>query len=98
MKFSVTLTYVPHIYQFVFSYFYFITDTSNANCSVKSLSLPIFGLASYKLKSNIWTKEEPSGTEHLDSLLQEAEKWLKQVHVDHPDFRFFVTHYNTNLR
>lgn len=71
---------------------------SNTNGHLKSLSLPIFGLASYKLKYNIWTKEEPCGTGDLDSLLQAAEDWLRQAHVDHPDFRFFLSHYNTNWR
>ncbi|XP_078148657.1 uncharacterized protein LOC144544117 [Carex rostrata] len=74
------------------------SNLSNTNGPVKSLSLPILGLASYKLKSDIWMKDEPCGTEHLDSLLQAAESWLREVHVDHPDFIFFFNHYNTHWR
>ncbi|KAJ4819207.1 plant/protein (DUF789) [Rhynchospora pubera] len=74
------------------------SNTSSANGPLKSLSLHSFGLASYKLKSNIWMKDEPCGSERLDSLLQEAENWLRLVNVEHPDFRFFLTHYNPNWR
>lgn len=81
-----------------FAPLFFLTDLSNTNGPVKSLSLPIFGLASYKLKSDIWMKDEPCGTEHLDSLLQAAESWLREVHADHPDFIFFFNHYNTHWR
>lgn len=55
------------------------------------ISLPVFGLASYKFKSTIWT---PSGGEKqlANSLLQSADDWLRQYHVDHPDHRFFASH------
>ncbi|XP_038984727.1 uncharacterized protein LOC103720972 [Phoenix dactylifera] len=58
---------------------------------VPKISLPIFGLASYKFKSTIWT---PSGGERqlVNSLLQAADDWLRQYHVDHPDYRFFASH------
>ncbi|TVU43936.1 hypothetical protein EJB05_03357 [Eragrostis curvula] len=57
------------------------------------LSLPIFGLASYKLRTSIWA---PDGTqERVTSLMQEADSWLRRIQVDHPDFRFFVSHFST---
>ncbi|XP_072982652.1 uncharacterized protein [Typha latifolia] len=58
---------------------------------VPMISLPTFGLASYKFKGTIWT---PSGGERqlASSLLQAADNWLRLLHVDHPDYRFFTSH------
>ncbi|GAB4843061.1 hypothetical protein Ancab_013040 [Ancistrocladus abbreviatus] len=55
------------------------------------MSLPIFGLASYKFKIPVW---DQNGVEcqKANSLLQAAEEWLQVLNVDHPDYRFFVTH------
>lgn len=60
------------------------------------LSLPIFGLASYKFRTSIWASD---GTqERVTSLMQEADNWLRRIQVDHPDFRFFVSHFSTPWR
>ncbi|KAK3148851.1 hypothetical protein QOZ80_3AG0209540 [Eleusine coracana subsp. coracana] len=60
------------------------------------LSLPVFGLASYKFRTSIWASD---GTqERVTSLMQEADNWLRRIHVDHPDFRFFVSHFSTAWR
>ncbi|KAL6894399.1 hypothetical protein ACP4OV_008497 [Aristida adscensionis] len=60
------------------------------------LSLPVFGLASYKLRTSIWASD---GTqERFTSLMQEADSWLRRIQVDHPDFRFFVSHFSTTWR
>lgn len=52
------------------------------------LSLPLFGLASYKFRSSIWN---PDGLSKQDpqSLLQAADEWLRLLQVEHPDFNFF---------
>lgn len=60
------------------------------------LSLPVFGLASYKLKGSIWTDRSLNEQQLASSLLQAAENWLQHLRVDHPDFRFFLSHYNTS--
>ncbi|XP_020574884.1 uncharacterized protein LOC110020928 [Phalaenopsis equestris] len=60
------------------------------------LSLPVFGLASYKLKGSIWTNKNLYEQQFASSLLQAAEEWLQFQKVDHPDFRFFLSHYNTS--
>lgn len=60
------------------------------------LSLPVFGLASYKLKGSIWTNKSLYEQQLASSLLQAAENRLQLLKVDHPDFRFFLSHYNTN--
>ncbi|EFH53005.1 hypothetical protein ARALYDRAFT_346633 [Arabidopsis lyrata subsp. lyrata] len=53
------------------------------------MSLPVFGLASYKFRGSLWTPD--GGLEHqlVNSLFQAAEKWLRSYHVSHPDFLFF---------
>ncbi|KAI0485890.1 hypothetical protein KFK09_029461 [Dendrobium nobile] len=60
------------------------------------LSLPVLGLASYKLKGSIWTNRSLYEQQRASSLLQDAENWLQLRKVDHPDFRFFLSHYNTS--
>ncbi|XP_066364100.1 uncharacterized protein [Miscanthus floridulus] len=60
------------------------------------LSLPIFGLVPYKFRASIWTSD---GTqERVTSLMQEADSWLRRIQVDHPDFRFFVSHFSSTWR
>ncbi|CAA7406085.1 unnamed protein product [Spirodela intermedia] len=60
--------------------------------SPAKLSLPIFGLASYKFKGSIWTSNGTQERQQASSLLQAAESWLRQLQVDHPDFSFFLSH------
>ncbi|KAL5196870.1 hypothetical protein ABZP36_000382 [Zizania latifolia] len=62
------------------------------------LTLPVFGLAPYKLRSSIWTSNGPHEQQLAASLMQAADDWLRNRQVYHPDFRFFVTHYNTVWR
>lgn len=56
---------------------------------IPQISLPAFGLASYRYKVSLWT---PNGGHQLqlsNSLLQAADNWLNLLHVNHPDFSFF---------
>ncbi|CAN6197391.1 unnamed protein product [Urochloa humidicola] len=62
------------------------------------LILPVFGLASYKLRSSIWSPNRPEEQQRAASLMQAADDWLRHRQVYHPDYRFFLTHYNTALR
>ncbi|PWZ38505.1 hypothetical protein Zm00014a_041994 [Zea mays] len=71
------------------------------NCNMDAagkLTLPVFGLASYKLNSSIWSSIRPEEHQLVASLMQTADDWLRHRQVYHPDFRFFLTHYNTALR
>lgn len=71
------------------------------NCSMNAagkLTLPVFGLASYKLRSSIWSSNMPEEQQLAAKLMQAADDWLRHRQVYHPDFRFFLTHYNTALR
>ncbi|KAF3328879.1 hypothetical protein FCM35_KLT05957 [Carex littledalei] len=55
------------------------------------MSLPVFGLASYKFKPAIWTPNQSQKQAAL-SLLQAADKWLRALDVYHPDLQFFLSH------
>lgn len=58
------------------------------------LSLPVFGLASYKLKGSILTPSGPYECQQENSLMQAAGNWLQRLHVILPDFQFFRSHYS----
>lgn len=58
------------------------------------ISLPAFGLASYKLKGSILTPTGPDECEQENSLLQSADNWLRSLHVTLPDYQFFLAHYS----
>uniref|UniRef100_A0A0E0E9K8 DUF789 domain-containing protein n=1 Tax=Oryza meridionalis TaxID=40149 RepID=A0A0E0E9K8_9ORYZ len=62
------------------------------------LTLPVFGLAPYKLRSFVWSSNGPHEQQLAASLMQAADDWLRDRQVHHPDFRFFLTHYNTVWR
>ncbi|RRT71512.1 hypothetical protein B296_00001877 [Ensete ventricosum] len=65
--------------------------------SVK-LTLPVFGLASYKFRGSIWTSNGVHERQLSSSLLQAADNWLRLLRVDHPDYSFFVSHYSAFRR
>ncbi|XP_039012091.1 uncharacterized protein LOC120141228 [Hibiscus syriacus] len=57
-----------------------------------NIPLPVFGLASYKLKGSILTPVGGQEWQQASSLLQAADHWLQCLQVQHPDFHFFVSH------
>ncbi|KAL2343535.1 hypothetical protein Fmac_004820 [Flemingia macrophylla] len=59
---------------------------------VPKISIPTFAMASYKLKGSIWMKKGVTESQQVSSLLQAADKWLRIVQVNHPDFQFFKSH------
>ncbi|KAH7844959.1 hypothetical protein Vadar_033704 [Vaccinium darrowii] len=60
----------------------------------EGISLPSFGLATYKMQGGIWVSDGPHGRdqEMVDSLLSVADSWLKQLKVQHHDFIYFTSH------
>ncbi|XP_047943789.1 uncharacterized protein LOC125190509 [Salvia hispanica] len=56
---------------------------------VPQISLPAFGMASYKYKVSLWTPNAGKQRDLANSLLQAADNWLNLLHVNHPDFSFF---------
>ncbi|KAJ4825357.1 hypothetical protein Tsubulata_046196 [Turnera subulata] len=61
------------------------------------LPLPPFGLASYKFKVAFWNPNGIHECQKVNSLQRAADNWLRLLQVNHPDYRFFVSH-NTNGR
>lgn len=59
----------------------------------EGISLPSFGLATYKMQGNLWISGN-RGRDHerLVSLLSVADSWLKQLNlrVQHHDFNYFT--------
>lgn len=56
------------------------------------LSLPIFGLVSYKFKVSDSDGNGVYERQKVNSLLRAADNWLRVVQVDHPDYNFFMSH------
>ncbi|GAU33840.1 hypothetical protein TSUD_393480 [Trifolium subterraneum] len=68
------------------------------NCSKdkdisSKLSLPIFGLAFNKFKISVWDPEGDSEGQKSNSLWRAADNWIRQLQVNHPDYKFFNSHY-----
>ncbi|KAK7274253.1 hypothetical protein RIF29_15336 [Crotalaria pallida] len=53
------------------------------------MSLPAFGLATYKFKGSLWTDNDGYERQLTSSLVQAANDWLSMLQVKHPDFTFF---------
>lgn len=59
---------------------------------VPKISLPVFGMASYKFKGSIWRQNGTCEHQRVNSLVQAADNRLRLLEVNHPDFQFFVSH------
>ncbi|XWS76607.1 hypothetical protein CRYUN_Cryun01aG0191300 [Craigia yunnanensis] len=71
------------------------TSSSRKVCGVDAsskISLPVFGLASYKLRGSILTSNGYQELQQASSLLEAADNWLHRLQVHLPDFQFFVSH------
>nr|CAB3477020.1 unnamed protein product [Digitaria exilis] len=56
------------------------------------ITLPLIGLVSYKFHGSMWMSNQHHEQKLTTSLLKAADDWLCQRQVDHPDFRFFLSH------
>ncbi|XVE75231.1 hypothetical protein DITRI_Ditri12bG0079000 [Diplodiscus trichospermus] len=56
---------------------------------VPKMSLPVFGLASYKFKGSLWTPNGANDRHLANDLFQAANNWLRLLQVSQPDFTFF---------
>jgi len=78
----------------------FESGPTTINCSRKDrdipskLSLPIFGLAFTKFKISVWDPEGDSEDQKANSLRRAADNWIRQLQVNHPDYKFFSTNYS----
>ncbi|XP_020579457.1 uncharacterized protein LOC110024064 [Phalaenopsis equestris] len=64
--------------------------TCEQGSGAPKISLPIFGLSSYKFKGSTWNRESDGRLKTL--LLQAADNWLQVAGVKLPDFLFFASH------
>ncbi|XP_042422214.1 uncharacterized protein LOC122009955 [Zingiber officinale] len=62
------------------------------------LTLPVFGLASYKLWGSLWMSDEQHEQQQVSALLQAADDWLRRRQVEHPDYSFFISRYGASRR
>lgn len=62
--------------------------------AASKISLPAFGLASYKLKGSLVSPCGPRESEQENSLLLAADDWLRSLKVFLPDYQFFLSHYS----
>ncbi|KAL1810695.1 hypothetical protein ACET3Z_020760 [Daucus carota] len=60
-----------------------------ADVTADAISLPPFGIASYRLEGDIWFGSEQADYLKFYDLHRAADSWLKQVHFNHYDFKFF---------
>ncbi|XP_027364580.1 uncharacterized protein LOC113871680 [Abrus precatorius] len=63
-------------------------NSKNSGC----ISLSPFGLATYKMRRDIWLN--PSDNGKVLDLYSAADSWLKQLNTYHHDFKFFSLRYN----
>ncbi|CAJ2662333.1 uncharacterized protein LOC123883983 [Trifolium pratense] len=75
-----------------------LKSPTTVNCSKdkdiwSKLSLPIFGLAFNKFKISVWEPEGDSEGQKSNSLWRAADNWIRQLQVNHPDYKFFNSHY-----
>lgn len=56
---------------------------------IPKMSLPVFGLASYKFKASMWTPNGGFDCQLAGDLLQAAHDCVRELRVNHPDFLFF---------
>lgn len=55
----------------------------------ENISLPPFGLATYKMQGDVWISDRSGrDQERLMSLFSVADSWLKQLGVQHHDFNY----------
>jgi hypothetical protein len=68
-----------------------IETSQKKNKDREGISLPPFGLATYKMQGNMWVSGNYGrDQERLVSLLSVADCWLKQLRVQHHDFNYFT--------
>ncbi|KAE8698859.1 putative Gamma-glutamyl-gamma-aminobutyrate hydrolase [Hibiscus syriacus] len=68
-----------------------IVTCPNYMDGVPKMSLPVFGLASYKFKGSLWMPNGTTDCALAKNLFQAADNWLRHLHVNQPDFSFFCS-------
>lgn len=69
-----------------------ITEGKPKRKSSSKIALTPFGLATYKMQGDLWLNPDTTDQERILDLFNAADSWLKQLGVDHHDFKFFACH------
>ncbi|XP_066345550.1 uncharacterized protein [Miscanthus floridulus] len=59
------------------------------------MALAPFGLATYKLDAKVWASPNSGDQEHISSLFDAAQSWLKEHNIHHHDFNYFSQRYSS---
>jgi hypothetical protein len=59
------------------------------------MALAPFGLATYKLDAEVWASPNSGDQEHIPSLFDAAQSWLKEHNIHHHDFNYFSQRYSS---
>lgn len=66
-------------------------STERKEREIEGISLPPFGLATYKMQGDVWASSKTGRDQgRLVSLWSVADSWLKQLRVQHHDFNYFT--------
>ncbi|XP_074295611.1 uncharacterized protein LOC141623393 [Silene latifolia] len=65
-----------------------VTYPNEIDC-IPRISLPVYGLSSYKFRGSLWTSSSGKDNQLVNSLLEAADNWLRLLQVNHPDYLFF---------
>lgn len=68
---------------------------SSVSLSKHQVALHPFGLATYKFRGAIWTSNGVADRHDAVMLQRSSDEWLKRLHVQHPDYEYFVSHSNS---
>ncbi|KAG8662961.1 hypothetical protein MANES_01G159500v8 [Manihot esculenta] len=68
------------------------TSVKSKGKNSTGISLPPFGMATYKMQGGVWVNPVTSDFERMIYLRNAADSWLKQLDFHHPDYNFFVYH------
>ncbi|PIM99122.1 hypothetical protein CDL12_28387 [Handroanthus impetiginosus] len=74
-----------------------VRSGEGVNVMSSKLSLPSFGLVSYKFKVSDLSETGVVEGQKVNSLSRAADNWLRLLEVNHPDYNFFMSH-NTYWR
>ncbi|GKV05398.1 hypothetical protein SLEP1_g17416 [Rubroshorea leprosula] len=67
-------------------------EVKEKEISAVKISLSPFGLATHKMQGDLWVKPDTLEHENMENLKSAASSWLKQLEIEHHDFKYFKLH------
>jgi hypothetical protein len=59
------------------------------------MALAPIGLTTYKLDAEVWASPNSGDQEHISSLFDMAQSWLKEHNIHNHDFNYFFHRYSS---